>query len=89
MTLGKQDKNAIREVLTSEVKMIIGIIIFALGVVAPFYQMKQEIALIQKDISIINSNHIMHLEDLVKQQKDQQTQILELQKQIWIVVNKQ
>lgn len=71
----------IRSVLTTEVKWILGVIMFVFGIAGPYYGITQDIALIQKDISIINSNHEVHIQDLVQTQKDQSMQILELQKQ--------
>jgi hypothetical protein len=78
----------LKTVLTSEIKFIIYIITIVLGALAPYYSIKQDIALIQKDIAIINSNHILHIQDLAQQMKEQQTEIKELQKQIYIIVNK-
>ena len=59
-------ESTIKKVLTTEVKFVIGLIVFVLGGVAPYYQMKQDIALIQKDISIINTNHEAHIQDILK-----------------------
>lgn len=80
--------NTIKNVLTAEVKFIIYIITIVLGAVAPYYSIKQDIALIQKDISIINSNHLVHIQDISQQIKEQQTEIKEIQKQIYIIINR-
>lgn len=60
----------IKSVLSTEVKFVIAVLGFAFGVVAPYYTMKQDVALIQKDISNINSNHIVHIQDLTQEIKD-------------------
>lgn len=76
--------NDIRSKLTSEVKFIISIVAFVLGGVAPYYSIKQDIALIQKDIEVINSNHMAHVQDLTQEIKDIKKEQLEMQKQILI-----
>lgn len=85
----------IRSILTTEVKFIIGVIGFVMGVVTPYYSLKQDVALIQKDISTINSNHLSHTQDLAQDVKDvvvlvqtQQAQITELQKQNAVILSK-
>lgn len=80
--------NTIKNVLTAEVKFIIYIITIVLGVVAPYYAIRQDIALIQKDISIINTNHELHIQDITKNIEELQKQQIELQKQIYIILNK-
>lgn len=80
--------STIKNVLTSEVKFIIYIITIVLGAVAPYYSIRQDIALIQKDIAIINSNHILHIQDIAQSMKEQQTEIKEMQKQIYIIINR-
>lgn len=87
--------NLIRAVLSTEVKFVIGIVGFVMGVVAPYYQMKQDVALIQRDISIINSNHLSHTQDLAQSIKDitkvvetQQAQINNLQTQQAVILEK-
>lgn len=77
----------LRNILSSEVKFIIGIVVFVLGGVAPYYSIKQDIALIQKDIEIINSNHLSHVQDLTQEIKDIKKEQLEMQKQILIKLN--
>lgn len=62
------------------------IVAFVFGVISPFYQIKQELALVKQSIEIIQVNHLQHIQDLSQQQKEQQTQIFELQKQLWIAI---
>lgn len=81
------ETNLIKQVLSSEVKFILGIIVFVFGVASPYYSMRQDIVLIQKDISTINSNHEVHIQDILQTMKDQQSQIIELQKQIILINN--
>jgi hypothetical protein len=57
MTL-EQD-TAIKRVLTTEVKYIIGVVVFVAGVIAPYYSIKQDIALIKE-------NHFTHMEAMTK-----------------------
>lgn len=59
----KQDM-LVKKVLTTEVKYIIGIAAFICGVVAPYYSIKQDIALQQKDIALIRENHLKHIETI-------------------------
>ncbi len=87
--------NLIKSVLSTEVRFVIGVITIALGVVRPYYAMKEDLALIQKDISVINSNHEVHIQDInqnikeIKQAEiNQNAQIIELQKQILIISSK-
>lgn len=87
--------NLIRAVLSTEAKFVIGIVGFVMGVVAPYYGMKQDVALIQKDISTINSNHLLHVQDLSQEVKDvvkvieaQQQQINVMQTQQAVILEK-
>lgn len=63
-----EQDNAIKRVLTTEVKYVIGVIVFVAGVIAPYYSIKQDIALIKE-------NHMAHMEtmtrDILKLQQDQ------------------
>lgn len=86
----------IKTVLSNEVKFVVGILIFCLGPVRSYYKMEESMALMQKDISIINSNHEMHIQDLTQEIKDikqaeiiQNQQIIEMQKQVLIILNNQ
>lgn len=72
----------IRAILSSEAKFVIGVVGFVVGVVAPYYQMKQDVALIQQSISNINSNHEMHIQDLAQQTKDTMVLVQNNQEQI-------
>ncbi len=76
------EENSIKKVLSSEVKFVVGIIIFVFGIAGPFYGMKQDIALIQSDINNINTNHEAHIQDLTQQIKDLNTKQIDLQQQI-------
>jgi uncharacterized protein YabN with tetrapyrrole methylase and pyrophosphatase domain len=55
-----QTESIVKKILTSEVKYVLGIIIFLVGVVAPYYDIKTEIALIKQ-------NHLAHIETMEKQ----------------------
>ena len=54
-----QTESIVKKILTSEVKYAIGIIMFLVGVVAPYYDIKTEIALIKQ-------NHYAHIEAMSK-----------------------
>lgn len=55
-----QTENIVKRILTSEVKYFIGIVIFLAGVVAPYYQIRQ-------DIELIKQNHFYHIENIQKE----------------------
>lgn len=48
-----------KKYLTTEVKYVVGIAIFIIWVVAPYYEIKQDIALIKE-------NHLTHIENFAK-----------------------
>ena len=64
-----KEENIIKKVLTTEVKYVLGLLVFGFGVVTPYFSMKENIALIQKDISIINNNHEVHIQDIMVELK--------------------
>lgn len=66
-----QTESIVKKILTSEVKYILGIVIFLVGVVAPYYDIKTEIALIKQ-------NHYSHIETMTKQIEDNSNEIKEL-----------
>lgn len=72
--------------MTTEVKWVLGVIMFVFGVAGPYYGIQKDIALIQKDVEIININHEAHIQDILQAQKEQSAQILELQKQLIILI---
>lgn len=90
-----KEQTIVQQVLTSNVKFVIGVITIALGVVAPYYSIRQDIAVINDNISNINSNHEVHDQDILQSIKDlnvqevnQEAQIIELQKELIIVTGK-
>lgn len=54
-----KSENWLKKALTTEVKYIIGILLFAGGVIAPYYEIKTDIALIKQ-------NHMFHIEAMSK-----------------------
>lgn len=85
----------VKTILSGEVKFVIAVIGFVVGVITPFYQTKQDVALIQKDVSIINTNHLAHMQDLSQSVSDitkliasQQQQINNLQTQQAVILEK-
>lgn len=82
-------------VFTANVKWMVSIALFVVGVVGPYYDIKTQIALMQASVSNINSNHEVHIQDITQEIKDmkavevdQQKQIIELQKQILVLISK-
>jgi len=55
-----QTESIVKKILTSEVKYAIGIVMFLVGVVAPYYDIKQDVALIKQ-------NHYAHIESIQKE----------------------
>lgn len=66
-----QTENIVKKILTSEVKYIIGIILFLAGVVAPYYDIRQEIALIKQ-------NHLAHIEQMEREIQKNSNDILRM-----------
>lgn len=54
-----QTESIVKKILTAEVKYAIAIVVFLVGVVAPYYDIKTEIALIKQ-------NHYSHIEAMNK-----------------------
>lgn len=80
---------------TTNVKWMVSIALFVVGVVAPFYSQRQDIALIQQSIGNINVNHEAHIQDILQEMKEmkqttliQQGQIIDLQKQLITIASK-
>lgn len=61
-------QNKMRTYLTTEVKYVIGIATFILGVVAPYYSIRENISLIQKDISTMQKTLQTHTETKTAEQ---------------------
>lgn len=76
--------NKIRKVLFKEISLLVVIIGFVIGIFVfitePDSKMKQDIALIQKSIDIIENNHLKHIQEAIeKEQKrnDKQDEVLQ------------
>lgn len=74
----QEHESIVKKILTTEVKYLIGVTTFILGVVAPYYSIKEDIALIKE-------NHFTHMESMTKdilriqeEQKECGTKYLEL-----------
>ena len=61
------EESKILKILKSEIGVVISIASFLLVVLVPYYSIKIDIALIQKDISIININHEQHIQDILNE----------------------
>lgn len=68
-----QTENIVKRILTSEAKYIIGIIIFLVGVVGPYYSIKSDIALIKQ-------NHSAHIETMQRNIESMQAEITDMKK---------
>jgi hypothetical protein len=68
-----QTENIVKRIMTSEVKYLIGVLVFLFGVVAPYYSIKT-------DIELIKQNHLAHLETMQSQIKDMQVQITDMKR---------
>jgi len=66
-----QTENIVNRILTSNVKYGIGVLVFLAGVVAPYYTIKQDVALIKE-------NHYTHIEAMTKQIEANSEQINEM-----------
>lgn len=82
-------------IINSDLAIIIKIIGFISVVLAAYFGLGQQIALIQKDIETINNNHLMHIQDSlakIEQRQDKQDlKIEELQKistQLQVLINR-
>ena len=91
-----EDTSLIRTILSSEVKFVVSIIVFVFGVVTPYFSIRQDIALIKSDVSNINANHEVHIQDIVQEIKEMKTEqekqrddIISLQKQILVLLDRQ
>jgi hypothetical protein len=76
-----QTENIVKRILTSEVKYIIGIVIFLVGVVAPYYDIKQDVALIKQ-------NHMAHMETMTKQIEENNTAIKSVIEKEYVLMQK-
>ena len=71
-TLGQlKTENLVKRVLTTEIKYIVAVVIFLVGVVAPYYAIKT-------DIALIKANHFAHMETMNKQIEINNTEIKEI-----------
>ncbi len=79
----EKETSLIKKVLTTEVKYILAIVAFVFGIANPYYAIKQDIALMQKDISTINANMGgFAAQDILAELKDQKQEIASLQGQV-------
>jgi hypothetical protein len=85
-----RDISVFKEVMNTQamtwIKNSVFVLSFVFGVVAPYYRIEKEIALIKQSILTIEKNHLQHIQDLSQVQKEQQNDIKEMQKQLWAVI---
>ena len=79
----------------SKLTFMIGAITPLIVILAFLFSMKTDIALIQQSVANINTNHETHIQDILQDikeiqddQKIQNNQIIELQKQVLLILNK-
>jgi len=70
----QEQQNIIKKYLTAEIKFIIAIVGFVVGVIAPYYEIKQDVALIKE-------NHYTHIEQIEKNIEELKQQDTKLQEQ--------
>ena len=88
----------VRKVLYNEVAFAVAIIGMAFGVInwiySPAKQMDKDISLIQKDVAIINNNHLTHLQNYAEEIKNmkgddrQEQQIIDMDKKLDLILYK-
>jgi len=93
----KDQENIIRRVLTTEVKYILGVIVFICGVVAPYYNITRDIELIKRDnaqmkesILIIEKNHLSHIEkinDNIEKLQEEQTNMKKIEVELMTIIS--
>ena len=63
----KNDTNKIRSFLESEMGIILKTISLTVAailfIIVPMYEIRQDVALVKKDIEIIKTNHLPHIEE--------------------------
>lgn len=69
-----KQQDMLKRYLTTEVKYIIAVAGFILGVVAPYYDIKQDVALIKQ-------NHYTHIENMQRNIKELKEKDIQLQEQ--------
>jgi hypothetical protein len=82
-------------IFRSELKWVFAIIAMLGTVVYPYFSIKQDVALIQKDIAVINSNHLGTTQRLAEQMAtmqinlvENQKAVIELQKQTLVILQR-
>lgn len=79
-------ESKIRKVLFNEISLLLSIMgVFIAGflyVTQPTNALDKNIALIQKDISVINSNHLTHLQNYAEEIKNMKQQDAELAEEL-------
>ena len=66
-----QTENIVGKILSSNVKWFIGLAMFIAGVVAPYYQIKS-------DIALITNNHFAHMETMTREIERNSVEIKEM-----------
>lgn len=73
------EENKINQILESDIAKLIKIATFIFAIAGAFYMLQTQIALINKDIEIIKTNHLAHIE---KRLEDNDADHKEILKQI-------
>lgn len=77
----EQQEALIKRILTTEVKYVIGIAVFIIGVVRPYYAILNEIELIKQ-------NHMAHMEKMQLQIQNLEDKYIDLKKENSELLNK-
>ena len=87
------EENKIRKVLFNEISLLISIVAFVIGCVMfiskPDAEMRQNIALIQQKIEVVEFNHIASMEDDIDEVKDEIVDIKIILERILTLLEKQ
>ena len=85
----------LRKEIAWSVGIVAGTISVVLFIVNPLNKIYTDIALIQQSVETIQTNHLSHTQDLAQDidrlaniQVEQQKQIIELQKQLLVIISK-
>lgn len=81
-----QEESKIRKVLLSEASYVIASLTIVFGVfnffLNPVHEVKEDIGLIQKDIEVITTNHLTHIEKDIQYLKECQEKNVEEQQSL-------
>lgn len=66
----KENNSKIRAIYENDVVFVIRILTFVFGVIAAFFWIKYDIGIMQKDIDIIRTNELVHIQASINENKE-------------------